>query len=364
VNLRALAPLALALTIAADGRQIAPSDAAPGARIFVDRGRALVIDLAPVDLPARTPHHMIAQPPVATLDIPETGSIYGFRVEVVDSTGAKLPDELIHHFNLIDPDHRELFLPISRRLLAAGHETGTVRLPWLLFGLPLERGKRVVASAMVENLTPTGYRQARVRLVMNFIPSGRPWPLFDASPWQMDVAFPVGDKSFPLPPGRSARSYEGSPVVAGKIVGLGGHMHDYGRVIEFTDVTTGATIYHAAPVVDSAGHIESVPIAMLYGWTRLGVRIVPEHRYRVTVAYDNPTGAPIPDGGMGVIGGLFVPDRGVRWPAADASDSLYQQDYRHYMRLTAGHEMHMAGGSAPMTMMKMGGHEHAAHGRR
>ena len=364
MNLRALAPLALALTIAADGRQIAPSDAAPGARIFVDRGRALVIDLAPVDLPARTPHHMIAQPPVATLDIPETGSIYGFRVEVVDSTGAKLPDELIHHFNLIDPDHRELFLPISRRLLAAGHETGTVRLPWLLFGLPLERGKRVVASAMVENLTPTGYRQARVRLVMNFIPSGRPWPLFDASPWQMDVAFPVGDKSFPLPPGRSARSYEGSPVVAGKIVGLGGHMHDYGRVIEFTDVTTGATIYHAAPVVDSAGHIESVPIAMLYGWTRLGVRIVPEHRYRVTVAYDNPTGAPIPDGGMGVIGGLFVPDRGVRWPAADASDSLYQQDYRHYMRLTAGHEMHMAGGSAPMTMMKMGGHEHAAHGRR
>ena len=364
MNLRALAPLALALTIAADPRQVAPSDAAPGARIFVDRGRALVIDLAPVDLPARTPHHMIAQPPVATLDIPETGSIYGFRVEVVDSTGAKLPDELIHHFNLIDPDHRELFLPISRRLLAAGHETGTVRLPWLLFGLPLERGKRVVASAMVENLTPTGYRQARVRLVMNFIPGGRPWPLFDASPWQMDVAFPVGDKSFPLPPGRSARSYEGSPVVAGKIVGLGGHMHDYGRVIEFTDVTTGATIYHAAPVVDSAGHIESVPIAMLYGWTRLGVRIVPEHRYRVTVAYDNPTGAPIPDGGMGVIGGLFVPDRGVQWPAADASDSLYQQDYRHYMRLTGGHEMHMAGGSAPMTMMKMGGHEHAAHGRR
>ncbi|HZI22297.1 MAG TPA: hypothetical protein VFD76_07255, partial [Gemmatimonadales bacterium] len=135
---------------------------APGPRIFVDgRSDALVIDLAPVDLPARTPHHAIAQPPVATLEIPETGSIYGFRVEVVDSTGAKLPDELIHHFNLIDPDHRELFLPISRRLLAAGHETGTIRLPWLLFGLPLQRGEHVVASAMVENLTATTYHQAR-----------------------------------------------------------------------------------------------------------------------------------------------------------------------------------------------------------
>src|SRR6266700_2769209 len=128
--------------------------------IFRDPGAGtLVIDLAPMDLPANTPHHMIAQPPVATLEIPETGFIYGFRVQVVDSAGHALPDELIHHFNLIDPDHRELFLPISRRLLAAGHETGTIRLPRPVFGLPLNRGGHFVASAMVENLTPVAYRQ-------------------------------------------------------------------------------------------------------------------------------------------------------------------------------------------------------------
>src|ERR1700747_974153 len=66
--------------------------------------------------------------------------MYGFPVLFVSSLGRPLPDELIHHFNLIDPDHRELFLPISRRLLAAGHETGTVRLPWLLFGVPPAAG--------------------------------------------------------------------------------------------------------------------------------------------------------------------------------------------------------------------------------
>ncbi len=358
-------PLALLLALGAgDDRRPAPPGDVAGAGIFVDdRADVLVIDLAPVDLPARTPHHAIAQPPVATLDIPETGSIYGFRVEIVDAAGTKLPDELLHHFNHIDPDHRELFLPISRRLLAAGHETGSIRLPWLLFGLPLERGKHVVANAMVENLTATAYRQARVRLVMNFTPGGRPWPLFHASPWQIDVAFPVGDKSFTLPAGRSSRSYEGSPTVAGKIVGLGGHMHDYGRLIEFVDVTTGQSIYRTAPVADAGGHIESVPISMLYGWTRLGVHIVPDHRYRITVSYDNPTGEPIPDGGMGVIGGLFVPDRGVHWPAADANDSLYHQDYRHYMRLAGGHDMMDMGGK-PMSMpMKMGAHEHAAHVR-
>ena len=335
-----------------------PGHGDPAARIFTDRARdALVIDLAPMDLPANTPHHGIAQPPVATLEIPVTGYIYGFRAEVVDSAGRVLPDELIHHFNLIDPDHRELFLPISRRLLAAGHETGAIRLPWLLFGLPLKRGEHVVASAMVENLTPVAYRQARVRLVMDFTPAGRPWPLFAASPWQMDVAFPVGDKSFALPPGRSSRSYEGSPAVPGKIVGLGGHMHDHGQLIEFTDATTSQVIYRAAPAADSAGHIASVPVSRLYGWSGIGVHVVPSHRYRVTVYYDNPTGQPIPDGGMGVVGGLFVPDRGREWPAADPRDSLYQKDYRHYMRLEGGHGMPMAGQSMPMPMhMKMGAH--------
>ena len=343
-----------------------PAADANGARIFLDdRAGTLVLDLSPMELPANTPHHGLAQPPVATLEIPETGSIYGFRVQVVDSAGRALPDELIHHFNLIDPDHRELFLPISRRLLAAGHETGAIRLPRLLFGLPLKRGEHVVASGMVENLTPVAYHGARVRLVMSFTPAKRPWPLFSASPWQMDVAFPVGDKSFTLPPGRSSRFYEGSPAVPGQIVGLGGHMHDYGRVIEFADVTTGEVIYRAAPVADSGGHIASIPIAMLYGWTRLGARIVPEHRYRITVSYDNPTGAPIPDGGMGVVGGLFVPDRGVTWPAAQPSDSLYQKDYRHYMRLEEGgghHMMEMAGKLMSMPM-KMGAHEHSSHAR-
>lgn len=351
-----LVPLGLLLFLAAgDPRLPGPAGDRVGARIFNAGRGALVIELAPMDLPANTPHHMIAQPPVATLEIPETGYIYGFRVEVVDSAGHELPEALIHHFNLIDPDHRELFLPISRRLLAAGHETGTIRLPWVLFGLPLKRSEHVVASAMVENLTPAAYHQARVRLVMNFTPTGRPWPLFRASPWQMDVAFPVGDKSFTLPPGRSSRSYDGSPAVPGKIIGLGGHMHDYGRLIEFVDATTGEVIYRAAPVADSAGHIASVPVSRLYGWTHLGVHIVPSHKYRVTVAYDNPTGEAIPDGGMGVVGGLFVPDRGLAWPGADPRDSLYQRDYRHYMRLEGGHEMPMAGQPMPMNM-KMGAH--------
>src|SRR5260370_33981303 len=118
-------------------------------------------------------------------------------------------------------------------------------------------------------------------------------------------------------------------------------------------------MHGAAPGADSGGPRAATRTAMLFGWPRLGVHIVPEHRYRIAVSYDNPTGAPIPDGGMGVVGGLFVPDRGVTWPAAEPGDSLYQQDYRHYMRLEAGGGQHMMEMGKPTAMpLKMGAPAH------
>jgi len=302
----------------------------------------MLLDLAPVDLAAHASHHVIAQPPVETLELPASGYLYGFRVEVVDSAGRPLPAELLHHFNLIDPDHRELFLPISRRMVAAGKETGAMSIPWLFFGFPVEKGERVVVSAMVENLTDTTYQQARVRLALRYTPAGRPWPLFRAEPFQMDVAFPVGDKSFDLPPGPSQRAYEGSPAVPGTIVAIGGHVHEHATRLEFVDVTTGEVIYRAAPITSSTGEVMGMPVNRLYRWTRLGAHIEPSHRYRVTVFYQNPSDREIPDGGMGVVGGLFVPDRGAPWPATDPRDSLYQQDLRHAMRI-GGDMMMMSG---------------------
>src|SRR3989449_8574736 len=51
----------------------------------------------------------------------------------------------------------------------------------------------------------------------------------------------------------------------------------------FPYTTLFRSIYHAAPVGDAAGHIASVPVSRLYGWTGLGVHIAPDHTYRVSV---------------------------------------------------------------------------------
>ncbi|HLQ58767.1 MAG TPA: hypothetical protein VK113_04550 [Gemmatimonadales bacterium] len=305
----------------------------------------LTMELPAVELPAGT----VVDQAASVAEFPVNGSVYALHAEVVDEHGRRLPNALLHHMNVMDPAERELFLPISRRILASGRETGEIRFPWLLFGAPMRAGERILANAMVHNPTAVSYRGVRVRLVLSYVPDHRPWPLFTVIPWQLDVAFPVGDKSFDLPPGRSERSYEGSPAVAGKVIVIGGHMHEYGRTIEFWDATTGKLLWHGEPAPAPPGEPSAVPMGRLYGLTGMGMRITPTHRYRVRVLYENPTGQAIANGGMGVVGGLFMPDRKAVWPATNQSDSLYQQDLRHFMGPVGKPAV-----GAPMSHMHMG----------
>lgn len=324
--------------------------ALPAAAVEVHADRhEIVIELAPTDLPGGMRHadmaatgsmsehhaHNPAFPPVMGVDLPFSGWMSGFRVELIDAAGDTVPSDLLHHYNLIDPSDRELFLPISRRVLAAGSETGPVSVMRWLMGAPFAQGKRLVASAMLHNPTPRSYKGVRTRLIISYSETGHWYPLLRAYPWQFDVAFPVGDKSFDLPPGRSEKRYEGSPAIPGKIIAIGGHAHDYAEQLDFIDLTTNDTIWHATPIADSTGHVLGMPQKKFIGLTGIGVHIRPDHRYRVSVVYDNSTGDTISEGGMGVVGGLFRPDGTASWPAADRSDTLYIQDLRHALRLDA-----------------------------
>ena len=342
------AHLLVATLLAAFARVEPPYlDQLPPARVSVGGGE-LVFELPPTDLPAGLSHgegmgehHGHGDrtgpgwPAVSLVTLPVTGAIHAFRVEMVDSAGTRLPDVLLHHLNLIDPYHRELFLPISRRVIAAGKETGGHRLPWVLFGLPIKKGDRLVLNAMLHNPTDTAYRGVRTRLILEYSGSPRPWPFHQAFPWQLDVGFPVGDKSFDLPPGRYSESYEAKPAVAGRIVGMGGHVHERALRLVLTDVTDNKVMWEAKPIVDSTGELIGMPVGRFYNLTRVGLPLDTSHVYRVSVEYDNPTGAVISQGGMGVIGGLMVPVEGGRWPRADVADTLYLTDLKHYLRLPA-----------------------------
>ncbi|HET9982196.1 MAG TPA: hypothetical protein VFQ38_01350 [Longimicrobiales bacterium] len=327
-------------------------DALPAAQVRADpeEGR-LVISLPPVDLPAAAHGHIpMTRLPLYQAIIPVDASLYAARVEMVDARGRRLPTALLHHFNLSDPGRRELFLPIGLHILAASKETPELRVPGLVFGLPLARGQRLITSAMVHNPTSRAYRGVRVQLVLDYREPGRIFPLYEAFPWVMDVMFPIGQqpggsKAFDLPPGRSSRSWDASPAVPGRIVGLGGHLHDFGVALELKDVTDGTVLWRGEPIRDSTGQVLQIPTKMFYGWRGIGTRVYPEHRYRLTVFYDNPTGRVLKNGGMGAVAGLFIPDDDADWPAVDTTDADYRQDLLDTMN---------PGG--PVMMMEHGAH--------
>lgn len=321
------AGIALHMPAAAAGQA-----AEPRLQIVDDSSRReLIVDVGPIDLPAGISHHELTQMPVLTGILPISGSLYGFRIELVDAHGRTVPQHVLHHANLIDPDHRELFVPISRRLLAAGEETGAQYLPRWLLGVPLQKGQRLIVSTMFHNPTDVSYEGVHLRIALAYSPEESLWPLFRVYPFQFDVKFPVGGKSFDLPPGRSQFSYEASPAVRGRILAMGGHMHDGAVALRFEDVTAGKVLWEAKPIRNERGELVGVPVG--HFWKGLGIPITPEHTYRVTVIYENPTGDTLYEGGMGVIGGVFLPKRAEAWPDPNSDDPVYVADLQHAMRM-------------------------------
>ncbi|MFQ5689088.1 MAG: hypothetical protein ACE5HQ_02290 [Gemmatimonadota bacterium] len=313
-----------------------------------DRHQVEVI-VGPVSLPAGGPH---LRPPVQLVTIPISGWLHGFEWSITDGSGSELPHELLHHVNLIDPDARELFAPIARRVMAAGRETQKQKMPKLL-GYPLNPPTRILVSSMFANSTDRDFPEVYLHVRLFYSREGegllRPRDVF---PFYMDVMGPLGAKDFPLPPGASERSWEGSPAIDGRILAIGGHLHNYATWLRLEDVTAGKLLWDGKPKLDEQGRVTSVPTRKL--WWRGGVKIRRDHTYRIVVHYDNPLDRDAPDGGMGALGGIMLATGDSRWPPLNRHDLAYVNDLQNTLE-------------APRRMMErmkreQGGHAHGEDG--
>lgn len=299
----------------------------------------LEIVIGPATLHGGGPHLRL---PIQLARIPFEGWLHGFEWTVTDGRGNALPDDLLHHVNLIDADHRELFAPIARRVMAAGRETKKQEAPHLV-GYPVGAGNRLIVSAMFASPEADGQLDAYLHVRLFYTKRGESLIApRDVYPFYLDVMGPVGLKDFPVPPGRTVKSWEGSPAIDGRILAIGGHLHDYAREIRLEDVTAGKTIWKAQPKVDDQGRVVGVPTAHL--WWKLGVRVHRDRRYRIVAVYENPTDRPTPNGGMGAIGGILLPSGDAEWPDLDRQDPAYLADLRNTLaapeELGHGHDGH------------------------
>lgn len=288
---------------------------------FDGRHHELRIDLPAADLPANIAYddHGIVVSTEAL--VPTNLWLHGFDVDLVDGAGRPLPKSMLHHVSVASADQRELFNPIMLRVAAAGAETEAIRIPhWI--GMPLKRGERLMISAMLHNPTMNAYAGVRVRLHFDATSKLNNRDAVAGYPFHMHVTPPGVSWEFDVPPGVSTRSWEGSPAITGRVVGLGGHLHQYGVSVQLEDVTANQLIYRAVAVADTAGEIVSIPRTV----EAKKLMLYADHVYRVTAVYNNPTDRTVPNGGMGIVAGMIVPRSGIAWPRIDASNPTYAFD--------------------------------------
>lgn len=271
--------------------------------------------------------------------VPVDGWLTSFRTRILDTEGRPLTNRVLHHINVVRPGQRELFFPIMQRIAAAGQETGEIRTPFP-FGVPVSAGDTLLIAAMIHN--PTG---APIEVVVEsrFHYETTAWlDRIPVQPFHLDIEPPPVGAAFDLPPGRSERTWEGSPAVDVHVLAVGGHIHRLGQELRLEEVRpdgSARVLWRTAPELDADGQVARVPRKTFL--LRGGIVLSADRMYRLVAVYDNPTGAVIPDGGMAEIAGVARAKRG--WPAADRSDPWFHADYANFTR----HNPTLEPGTAP-----------------
>lgn len=313
----------------------APTD--PPFAVTVDSAhRAIVLTAGPLTIQAshgggHAGHgaHGAAELPVLRFTMPIDGWLRGARLELRDAEGNPLPRRLVHHMNVVNFARRQLFYPAVERTLAMGQETEDIRLPSTV-GVPVSRGMPMGLILAWHHEGEQDLQGVTASVVLEYLPHNqnpRPVSVF---PGYMDVVDPVASPvDFDLPAGEQVFSAVHRAPVSGRIVGVGGHLHDFGTGLRLEEVTDKGDrrVITLGVKADPDGRLASVD-RQLPGVRGRGVPLKAGRSYRVSGLYHNPTGQVIPKGAMVHLIMLFAPDDASEWPAVDPGDPKWQRDVR------------------------------------
>ena len=332
--------LALALATALPGTRTDPE---PRAEVRIDAPRhQIVVTAGPFKVSSMPPgmkHEEMEMmddhnSPVYRFEWPVEGWLRGFAVDLIDAAGKPIDRRLVHHLIVINFDRRQLLYSSYERTFGIGQETENVSLPKSI-GVPMHAGTKMGFYLSWANETGKDLEGIQLRLRLTYSPPNmNPRPL-SALPIYMDVNLRVGSgNGFTIAPGRSEKAWEFTAPVTGHLLGVGGHLHDYGVGVRLEDVETGKVIAQLSSVRTPDGKLRRMG-RKLFAVAGDGLPLKAGRRYRVVGIYDNPTGAPI-SGAMAHMVGLFAPKDYGKWPAIDLSDPTLQDDLAFLTEMGGG----------------------------
>ncbi len=280
----------------------------PEARLEVRNDAAaqsLTVRIGPLNLPANSDHMAVTQAPTLFLEIPIEGWITAYHPRLVDGSGQPEPGRLLHHVAFYNTMRPDFLCPNKQEHIfgAGGEMNDWPALPG--FGYRVHKGDRIRVSTMFHNPTATNYPQTWLEVKLEYRSVDGGAPLKSVYPAWFDVG-ECGDSSYDLGPGKTLKIGQFKLAYSGVLLGVGGHMHDYGRQLDLFNLTRNEDVAPLKAQLDAAGHIQSMPVVRFTD--RGGYRLGKGDLLRVTSIYDSPLGKPIPEGAMGIVVGYFLPD--------------------------------------------------------
>jgi hypothetical protein len=270
-------------------------------------------------------HHGSHGLPLERFSWPVSGWIRGFKVRITDGGSRPLDRRLLHHLNLLHLERRQLVEPVYERTIAVGQETEDAVLPASI-GVRVEAGAEMALLSVFANETGDDLHDVTLEFTIAYLPANTTPRPREVRPVAFDLGFRPGESdAFDVGPGRSVRERDFVLPTGGRLLAVGGHLHDYAESIAVVDLTSGKKLFELRTRADSSGKISGVE-RKLFGVKGDGLRLRAGRPYRVVAVYRNPMERTLVAGGMAVLAGIFSPDHPADWPRLDRSDTVFRAD--------------------------------------
>ena len=265
--------------------------------------RVLTVRLGPLHLPAGSDHMTVAQAPDAYLSIPFDGWLIAYHPRLTDAAGETIPGRLLHHVAFWNSSRSDFLCPNKEEHIfgAGGEMNDWPALPEV--GYRVAEGDRIRVNTMFHNPTERDYPEMYLEVKVEYR-RAQEASLTSVYPAWFDVQ-ECGPSDYDLEAGENVTVGEVALRYSGLLLGVGGHMHDYGRGLLLENASRGEEIARLTTETDAAGRLLSMPIVSFV--EQGGYVLASGDVLRVTARYDNPTGRRLTDGAMGIVVGYFVP---------------------------------------------------------
>src|SRR6266446_737429 len=265
----------------------------------------VTLRVGPMNLPAHTSHMKMPQPPDLVWEVPMEGWLLAYNPKLVDASGNAVPGTVLHHVAFWNENRADFLCPNKEEhIFGAGSEmTDWTEISG--YGYRVEKGNKIRVETMMYNPTATSYDKTYLEVVIPFQESSdaAATPRKNVYPAWMDVRS-CRDSSYDLPAGKSEQTGSVTLKYDGVLLGVGGHLHDYGKQIVLQDASRKETVATLDAKADAQGHLESVPVKLFV--QEGGYKFANGDLLMISATYDNPTGKLLPDGAMGIAVGYFV----------------------------------------------------------